>query len=327
MIVLRTKNFGFFDATGKVKKAFTSGAGKKRFERWKEFILDKYKRCLKLSEKLTEEEKLQILIDQDKSRDFDVRLIKGAMKNPEFVEALKKRSKENKKNLERLEEIRAKLKEPNLSEKDINLLEEEQIELENKLDLYDSFRNGDMRGGLLTNMRKTSPFLSRENGLGWSTTTPGMRSDESGLLIDLDLLEEFRQKKQIKRLEENINNLKTELANTVEEKNQHISQLQSTLLRKNWEITENKVKQESLISSEKLNNDIIKNKEIRIKNLENELDKATKTSEHYWDLYNKEEKENTALKVAAGGGISLGVLGAGYGIYESRNKNKNKNKK
>jgi hypothetical protein len=51
MILYRTKLFSFFDSvTGELKAEFRSGAGKRRFERWKNEIIDNLEEEVSISD-------------------------------------------------------------------------------------------------------------------------------------------------------------------------------------------------------------------------------------------------------------------------------------
>ncbi len=76
MIVLRTKHFGFFDKSGRLlDKYMEGGSGRKRFEIWKEGILNEYKQQLQqkgLKTDLSKKEINRILREQSESRDAAV---------------------------------------------------------------------------------------------------------------------------------------------------------------------------------------------------------------------------------------------------------------
>lgn len=76
MIVLRTKHFGFFDKSGRLlDKYMEGGSGRKRFEIWKEGILNEYMTQLQqkgLKTDLSKKEINRILREQSESRDAAV---------------------------------------------------------------------------------------------------------------------------------------------------------------------------------------------------------------------------------------------------------------
>lgn len=217
MIILRTKHFGFYDASGKIKEQFTRGVGKERFERWKNQIIEQYNKKLgHISNnsplfKLTPEEIEQVLREQSAARDEIVKRIKrnsleksASLKvKRDGVEKVNEWIARDEKKLKELEE---KLKTvPKNSEKYNQLMKEyEGLEADlgsdyrrrnDTIRYYHDIKTGG-RNGFFTNDNYT-PVESPYDKGQWA-----FRRDDTSRKLDFWKMDEFIDKKneQLKEL-------------------------------------------------------------------------------------------------------------------------------
>jgi hypothetical protein len=299
MILLKSKYFSFFDSvTGELKAEFRSGAGKRRFERWKNEIIDNlsstYKNAYKnLGGELNLEKDpnlKKILLDQDRSRRIDAQLLG----NSEYRKKIRDIENELETKNKRLEELEnwlhnAKVTDPR-REKNGNLAEMKQ--LKKRIE----YLNNTLKGS-----RTTSPVYEwgKQKGVE-SLDVTKLNNEKAGwnnYKLESDL---SGAKAHNSYLERNIANLNKKLEEEIEKGSKNNLQLTQEL------------------------------EELREKARKGEIDLEDQTRElnKLKDKYNKDieksqadlNESNKRMKIISGVGAGLGVTGLGYGFYKGMQK-------
>ena len=294
MILLRTKLFGFYDESGKLLEKYTKGPAKKRFEKWKNQLVDDLLKARKSSgadsrQALSESNIDFYLRQQSKERDRQAKLIK-TYKNQDGRELVEKRRKT-------LESIKQGPKTPDYDQK----VAEAQNKLNESIDNYHTLAAG-------------------ENRVNELHRTPGKEYINSDIKLDNIAYsspiyqqlkadgKEYRQ--DIDDLYKEIMGMVSERDSLIEQSNKHKAQrdrANKTIEDLNNTINSNNAKIKEMDKINKQNKDTIWN----LKN-----DNVGKNVE-IGDLKKSNRNWKIGTAIAGAGGIGLG-----FGIAKNNNQKK-----
>lgn len=294
MILLRTKLFGFYDETGKLLEKYTKGPAKKRFEKWKNQLVDDLLKARQSAgadrrRALSESDIESYLRKQSNDRDRQANLIK-TYKSQDGRELVEKRRKT-------LESIKQGPKTPDYDQK----VAEAQNKLNESIDNYHTLAAG-------------------ENRVNELHRTPGKEYINSDIKLDniahsspiyQQLKAEGKEYRQdIDDLHKEIMGMVSEKDSLIEQSNKHKAQrdqANKTIEDLNNTINSNNAKIEELDKINKQNKDTIWN----LKN-----DNVGKDVE-IGDLKKSNRNWKIGTAIAGAGGIGLG-----FGIAKNNNQKK-----
>jgi len=353
MILLRTKLFGFYDESGKLKEQFTKGIGKERFDKWKNNIINTTKSTLSklgVNLKLTPEEIENTLRQQSESRDRMVkRFMRNSLEKSSEIKGL--RDKVSKFNSE-LQGLKGKLKNLKPNSKEAEKLQEE---IENKIkeinalitDIHSIKNGGSLAYSTIVpsnapkyvksdnsslNFRRTDTTSLYDDNIVYNLYVQKKEELDKLVKNSIDYLSLAKQLKeseaQIKELksliklkEEYERNLESHLETVKGNSDKIRSTLQDTI-----ETLQKHVKflKEELEKIRNQNSKEIQDLENQLQQKAEELEKLSARNSKFRNEIEDLENSNRNLKWGIVGTSILGAGGLGFGIAKNK-KEKEKN--